>query len=171
MNVTIQPATPDDGRTLSNLMQLYCYDFSELIDVQMSEEGIFATGSLDAYWTDDWRHPFLIRVESQLGGFALVHERSRLTGAAGTFDMAEFFVLRKFRRRGVGGLAAFAAFDRFRGDWEVRERSTNPAATAFWRRAIGSYTRGNYKEVLWNDGTWQGPVQFFSSLRAPLPTE
>jgi len=164
MNVTIHPARRDDIRTLENLLQLYCYDFSELMEVEMSEEGVFATPSLEAYWTEDWRHAFLIRVDTKLGGFAFVHERSRLTGAHGTFDMAEFFVLRQYRRRGVGGLAAFAAFERFRGDWEVRQRSANTNATAFWRRAIGSYTRGNFEEVMWHDATWQGPVQFFSSL-------
>ena len=167
MNVTLHTTQREHSRTLGNLIQLYCYDFSELIDVEMSEEGIFASPSLDAYWTDEWRHAFLIRVDATLAGFALVHERSKLTGASGIFDMAEFFVLRKFRRRGVGGLAAFAAFDKFRGDWEVRERSANANATAFWRRAIGSYTGGNFKEVVWNDATWQGPVQYFSSLAAP----
>jgi predicted acetyltransferase len=163
MNVTIQPATRVDMATLGNLVQLYCYDFSEIIDLEMSEEGIFPSGSLDAYWTDDWRHAFLIRVDAKLAGFAFVHARSRLTSTPGIFDMAEFFVLRKFRRRGVGALAAFAAFDRFRGDWEVRQRSTNANATAFWRRTIGSYTQGNFKEVILGDGTWEGPVQFFSS--------
>ena len=164
MNVTIHVATPDDARTLGNLLQLYCYDFSEIIDVEMSEEGVFAVPSLDAYWADGWRHAFLIRVDARVAGFAFIHERSRLTGTAGTFDMAEFFVLRSYRRRGVGGLAAFAAFDKFPGNWEVRQRSANAAATAFWRRAIGTYTGGNFQEVLWNDGTWQGPVQFFSSV-------
>ena len=167
MNVTIIPTTRADARTLGNLVQLYCHDFSELIDVEMGEDGLFVAPALDVYWTEDWRHAFFVRVDSKLAGFALVHERSRLTAKAGVFDMAEFFVLRGYRRRGVGARAAFAAFDRFRGDWEVRQRSANTSATAFWRRAIGAYTRGSFEEEIWNDGTWQGPVQSFSSVVGP----
>jgi hypothetical protein len=38
----------------------------------------------------------LLRVEGRLAGFALVSRRSRLTGAAGVFDMSEFFVMRRY---------------------------------------------------------------------------
>jgi len=77
--------------------------------------------------------------------------------------MAEFFVMRSYRRRGVGLAAAFAAFDRFKGPWEVRQRDENVAAIAFWRRAIHDYTRGNYREVRWDGPEWTGVVQTFST--------
>jgi predicted acetyltransferase len=50
--------------------------------------------------------------------------------------MAEFFVLRKYRRQGLGRDAAQTIFRRLPGPWTVRQQLTNPAATAFWRRAI-----------------------------------
>ena len=80
--------------------------------------------------------------------------------------MAEFFVMRKYRRQGVGRTAACAVFDRFTGAWEIRQRQDNLDATAFWRRTIAGYTGGQYREVQWNDGTWTGPVQLFSSERS-----
>jgi predicted acetyltransferase len=52
-------------------------------------------------------------------------------------DIAEFFVMRKYRGGGVGAQAAASLFDRFPGRWTVRQQLTNPAATAFWRKAIG----------------------------------
>jgi predicted acetyltransferase len=75
--------------------------------------------------------------------------------------MAEFFILRKFRRQRVGERAAVLLFDRFPGRWEVRQRSSNQPATAFWRSAIGRYTR--FEEELIDDERWRGPVQRFAS--------
>jgi len=148
---------------LDNMMQLYIYDWSELRPLELGDDGRFADYPLDAHWEDDWRHPLLLRVDGRLAGFALVSERSRLSGAAGVFDMAEFFVMRRYRRQGVGLAAASAAFDRFKGPWEIRQHDENSTATAFWRRVIDRYTSGSYREVRWHDSAWIGPVQMFSS--------
>ena len=51
-------------------------------------------------------------------------------------DLAEFFVMRKYRRHGVGTFLARELFSRFPGAWQVRQMASNSAATAFWRRAI-----------------------------------
>ena len=44
--------------------------------------------------------------------------------------------MRKYRGRGVGAQAAASLFVRFPGHWTVRQQLVNPAATAFWRKAI-----------------------------------
>jgi len=161
--ISLDAASAAERPVLENLFQLYAYDWSELGWTEVGRDGRFADPSLDAYWRDDDRHPFLIRVDGRLAGFALVAARSRLTGAAGVFDMAEFFVMRKYRRRGIGFAAASAAFRRFTGRWEIRQRDENAAATAFWRRVVARYTDGSYREVRCDDATWVGPVQTFSS--------
>jgi len=161
--IALSPATNAERPALDNLMQLYIYDWSELRPLEVGDDGRFADYPLDAYWEDAWRHPLLLRVDGRLAGFALVSERSHLTGAQGVFDMAEFFVMRGFRRKGVGRAAAAAAFDRFKGPWEIRQHDENAAATAFWRRAVDRYTGGRYREVRWNDRAWTGPVQLFTT--------
>ncbi len=161
--ISLIPATRAERPALENLMQLYIYDWSELRPLDVADDGRFPEYPLDAHWEDGGRHPLLLRVDGRLAGFALVSAGSRLTGAPGVFDMAEFFVMRRFRGKGVGRAAASAAFDRFRGRWEIRQHDENAAATAFWRRTIDRYTRGNYRDVRWNDRTWVGPVQMFSS--------
>ena len=167
--ISLDLATRDERGALENLLQLYAYDWSEIRPLDVGDDGRFDDYPLDAYWLEAWRHPFLLRVDGQLAGFALVSERSRLTGAAGVTDMAELFVMRRYRRKGVGRAAAFAAFDRFKGAWEIRQRTENAEATAFWRRAIDRYTNGNYTEHVLNDATstWIGPVQRFSSAGRP----
>ena len=76
--------------------------------------------------------------------------------------MKEFFVLRKYRGRGVGASVATQLFDRFPGKWEVRELAQNVAALAFWRAVIARYTDGRFVEVAW-DERQRGPGQFFDS--------
>lgn len=150
---------------LENLAQFYCYDFSEVLEMHVDEDGRFAGVDLAQVWAEEWRHPFLMRVDDKPAGFALISERSKITGTSGVFDMTEFFVLRRFRRHGVGRAAAFAAFDRFEGPWEVRQRVENRDATAFWREAIREYTRGNYEETRWDRPQWSEIVQTFSTAR------
>jgi predicted acetyltransferase len=166
-NLSFQPATKEDQALLRNLVQFYYYDFSEVLEMYVGADGRFGDVDLASYWADEWRHPFLLRVDDQLAGFALISGRSKITGKSGVFDMTEFFVLRGFRRRGVGRAAAFAAFDRFEGPWEVRQREENPSATSFWRRAIDEYTHGDYEETRWCRPEWSEIVQTFSTGHCP----
>src|SRR4051812_15530870 len=161
--ISLDPTTAAERPVLDNLFQLYAYDWSDLLSLDVGRDGRFATPSLDAYWQEGHHHAFLIRVEGQLAGFVLIGTRSRLTGAPGVFDMAEFFVMRRYRRQGVGFAAASAAFARFSGRWEIRQRDENAAATVFWRRVLARYTGGSYEEVRCDDATWVGPVQTFTS--------
>jgi predicted acetyltransferase len=161
--MTVVRAELADRDTLRNLMQLYGYDFSDILGLDVEDDGRFADRPLDAYWQDAWRHPFLIRAGGRLAGFALVHQKSRLSGADDVWDMAEFFVVRRHRRAGVGREAAHRLFAQHPGRWEVRERRENVAATAFWRNAIGTYTNDRFTEQQLDDARWCGPVQSFTS--------
>ena len=165
MNVQCTPAGPDDHQRLLALLQLYAYDFSEILPLELAEDGRFHVPSVAANLTAAGNHAFVIRVDDKLAGFALVQPRSYLTGAAGVFDMAELFVMRRHRRRGVGEQVASRLFARFRGPWEVRQKAENPAATTFWRRIIARYTDGQFEDLLLYDARWRGPVQRFDSAR------
>jgi predicted acetyltransferase len=59
-------------------------------------------------------------------------------------DVAEFFVLRKYRRQAVGRRAACLLFQRFPGEWEVRQLLGNESATRFWVSVIEEVTRGRF---------------------------
>jgi predicted acetyltransferase len=161
--VHIAEATTDDRQRLEALFELYVYDFSEMLGLDVEEDGHFRVPPLDAYWTDPRCHPFLVRAEGKLAGFALVRDGSRLTGDDAVHDVAELFVMRRYRRKGVGEIAARWLFDRFPGRWEVRQKVENVAATAFWRRVLGRYTNGRFEDLAWDDARWRGPVQRFDS--------
>jgi predicted acetyltransferase len=129
--VAVVDATPRDRPILRRLLELYIDDFSELAGHDVDPRGTFGYPRLDSYWTEADRHPFLLRVGGAWAGFALVR-------SGDPNDMAEFFVMRKYRREGVGRDAAQMVFDRFPGTWTVRQILANEAATRFWRSAIPS---------------------------------
>jgi len=168
MQIRVVPAGRSDHEALRNLFQLYAYDFSEVLRTEVDETGRFRQGPLDPYWTDSWRFPFMLRSDEHLAGFALVDRKSKLSGAEDVWDMAEFFVLRKYRRAGLGTRAAHLIFALHAGRWEVRQRHANATATSFWRSAISDYTGRCFSEELCENDRWRGPVQRFTSGgRAP----
>ncbi len=144
MQTELVPASVEDKLIIANLLQLYLYDFSEFAGWAINEHGLYGYRYLDHYWTEPGRYPFLVRVDGELAGFALVRTLAR--GGRQENHIAEFFVMRKFRRTGVGEAAARQLFDRFPGSWSVSQLDQNVAAQRFWRRVIGCYTRGSYTE-------------------------
>jgi len=154
MKIDIVAATAEDFAVVSNLFQLYAYDMSEFMGFDVGPAGCFglpqslrnywggAAGTGEHRWPAQWRgYPFLVRADDNLAGFALVRQLSHAA-----FDMGEFFVLRKYRRTGLGARVAHEMFDRFPGTWEVRELPPNLAAQAFWRKIISDYTNGQFEE-------------------------
>ncbi len=165
MHVDLHPATEADKPVLRHLMEPYRHDFSEWDGSDVDEQGLFGYDYLDRYWTEPDRHPFLIRADGKLAGFVLLGRRSHLVPQGQAMVVAEFFVMRKYRRRGVGRQAATAAFDRFAGAWEVAQMAENVGAQAFWREVIGAYTGGRYVETVLNDERLRGPIQSFDNSR------
>ncbi|MBN1934876.1 MAG: GNAT family N-acetyltransferase [Anaerolineae bacterium] len=156
MNVQIDKATVSDQVVLRQLLELYLYDFSPLDGSDVDEHGTFGYPYLDHYWTEAGRHPFLVRVDGKLAGFALVRQ---IDDEPPRTEMAEFFIMRKYRGQGVGRQVATTLFDRFPGCWRVGQETSNTPAQAFWRGVIGRYTNGKFEEIRVED--WDGPMQTF----------
>ncbi|MCC2667021.1 MAG: putative family acetyltransferase, partial [Gammaproteobacteria bacterium] len=62
------------------------------------------------------------------------------------FNMAQFFILRKFKNKGIGSYIAQECFNKFPGIGEVMVIPGNEGAYRFWRAAIKKYTQGNFIE-------------------------
>jgi predicted acetyltransferase len=146
MKVEVVAATVAEKPVLANLMQLYLYGFPYLDHLELGNDGRYTYHYFDRYWDEPGRYPFLIRAEERLVGFALVAERRLIEPEAAGHVMAEFFVLRKYQRRGIGQIAAGTIFDLFPGPWWVGEQAANASGQAFWRTIIGRYTAGRYSE-------------------------
>ena len=153
-NIQLVPARRDQLGTLNNLMQLYLHDFSEFYEeeeMRVSESGLFELEySLERYFDKPNFWAYLGRVDGNLCGFVLVSNRVRHREEAGRY-IDEFFVLRAYRRQGIGCSLALQTFNTYRGYWEVAQISANRAASAFWRKVIGEYTNGRYEEFTATD--------------------
>ncbi|WP_010500468.1 GNAT family N-acetyltransferase [Paenibacillus elgii] len=159
MEVVVSKAAEEQKSVLRNLLELYKYDFTEFDPEDVNEHGLFEYPYLDHYWTEEGRHPFLVHVDGKLAGFALIRE---LGSDERVYSVAEFFVMKKYRRHGVGRDLAFDLFNRFPGQWEVAQMKENEPAQKFWRRIVDEYTKGSYQEMTRDD--WEGPIQTFRSL-------
>ena len=140
-DINLQVAHRDDAPVLLNLLELYSHDFSEFCSVAIGEDGKFGYKGLDEYWSLPERHPFIIKADGQLAGLALVRRGSPISGDPGVWDMTEFFVLRGYRRRGVGTLAAREVWRRFPGSWQVCIMQSNSIAGLFWQHALPTLMR------------------------------
>lgn len=144
MNISIEPILIEQKSVFIQMMELYRYDFSEFSSDDINEYGYFGYSHIDDYWNEEGRYPFFIRVDGRLAGFVLVRSCCEHTHLSNPHNIAEFFVMRKYRRKGVGKEAAVKIFDMFPGGWEVSQWVNNLPAQSFWKQTISEYTNGKY---------------------------
>ncbi len=161
MNIEVTHAALDDKPLLQRLMEFYQYDFSEYEDSDLDSHGIYGYAWLDHYWCDAGRYPFLVRVDGKLAGFVLINQYTYLPNSE--WAIAEFFIMRKYRHRGVGKAVAFFIFDKFQGIWEVHQLENNIPSQHFWRKVISAYTNGQYTEIFLEPESSRGPIQQFDN--------
>jgi predicted acetyltransferase len=93
-------------------MELYQYDFSEFENEDVNDEGLYGYKHLNNYWTTPGHFPFLIKADGKLAGFALVREMTASdTHSSSYFKICEFFIMKKYRKEGIGKKSAFYLFD------------------------------------------------------------
>ena len=102
MQIEVVQAPQADAPALAALAELYIYEFTEFTDEDVGDDGGFGSDWLARYWTEPDSHAFIVRVEGRLAGFALVSRISEFEDGTQPWSMSEFFVMRKYRRHGVG---------------------------------------------------------------------
>lgn len=161
MKIEVQPVSFEDKTLLRNLLQLYLYDLSEYEAIELNDHGEFGYNYLDPYWTDSNRHPFLVRIDGRIGGFVLVNAFTYTEHT--DHSLAELFILRKYRKAGIGRRAVFEVLDQFHGTWEIRTHENNHVAQIFWRKLISEYTNECFHEAEKGSGNWSGPIWTFEN--------
>ncbi len=162
MIVTITAASREQEPIIQNLVQLYTHDFSEFwagtTRGGLSPDGRFEAYLLDEYWSNPAWLAFLVWCDDELAGFALINDKAHSNEPV-DHNMAEFFILRKYRGQGVGRQVAETIFSQSPGLWEVAVARKNINALAFWWRVINSSRNatGVYETDVSN-GQWNGPI-------------
>ncbi len=168
-DLTIRYAVPEDRPLLEKLLQLYLHDFSEFAELdsdygELNEQGVFEYPHLDTYWNGDaGRRATLFLWRDRIAGFALINTEFHGPKPADR-SIAEFFILRKYRRAGVG--KAFARHlilaDAVR--WEIAVAWYNRPAIRFWAKAMEPLTRTcHVNSVDSRNAKWSGPIYNIST--------
>lgn len=163
--VELIQADAGNQSVFENLLQFYIHDFSELIPLDVGNDGRYSYKDLPLYWSDASRLPFLARFDGKLAGFVLITKISEPTGDGEAYDMTEFFVLRRYRHCGIGRKLAEKVWLRCPGRWQIRIRANNVAALRFWASSIATFAgRAVQSASFESDGTtWH--VYSFDSRR------
>lgn len=144
MHINVIPILIEQKSVLVQLMELYMYDFSLYSDEDVNEYGYFGYSHINDYWNDDGRFPYFIKVDEKIAGFVLVRSCCEYNVLPNPHNIAEFFIMHKYRRLGVGKLSAMKVFDMHKGGWEITQWSKNLPAQKFWKAVINEYTNGQY---------------------------
>ena len=168
MNVELQRVKLEEREILSNLLEKYDYEFSQYDNRDVNKLGLYGYQYLDYYWTEKNRWAYFIIVDGNFAGFVMVIDLPEVDDRDTDFQIAEFFVMYKYRRSGVGKKAFFKVLDIHKGKWQLKLHPKNLPSVYFWKKVISDYTNGNYELVNsyprteYDDGTL-ADVFFFNS--------
>ncbi|MBD3919496.1 GNAT family N-acetyltransferase [Paenibacillus sp. PR3] len=158
VSVSLEHVTEDGLAALSRLLELVAYDLSELSGANINENGLYVTHLDIQSWYEDPNHDlYFIRADDALAGFVVI----KYLVEESSYYLNHFFILRKYRRQGVGRKAAVMAFDRYIGQWRVSQFDWNVPAQQFWRRVIQEYSSEPIVETRRADD--KGPVQHLTN--------
>ena len=146
--IKLIPATLADHPAIQNMGRFYVYDMSEYLGNQegweIPEDGLYECIDFKKYWEDENAFPLIVHYENELVGFAIVDKKGSEPKI--DFNMAQFFIARKFKNKGIGRYIAQQCFKKFPGEWEVMVMPGNEGAYRFWRSIIKDYSGNNFIE-------------------------
>jgi predicted acetyltransferase len=135
---------PESDVLLRNLFEHYIHDMSEWFEIDTKPDGSYSYDT-SSVWENGY-DAYLAKVGNSIAGFALVGSAIEWVGDIGVHDVREFFVIRRFRRSGIGQRMATLLWNEIPGEWLVRVLESNVPAVLFWRTAISSHAHGSFAE-------------------------
>lgn len=151
LQLKIIKATIADYPTVQNMARFYVYDMSRSCGFISDEwacpsDGLYESYDFKLYFDNPQRQAFLIKIHNELAGFVLLNKEG--TQHNMDWNMGEFFILAKFQGIGLGSRAAHEIWKTHPGIWEISVIPENKPALMFWRKAISTFTAGNYTEEI-----------------------
>ena len=117
-----------DRPVVEALWQLYRHDMSEFTDSHPGADGLFNWGRLPGYFENNSEGWLIRSGAGQLAGFAFV-----TCSGDGSHSIGDFFIMRRWRRRGFAMHVDLALLSAHPGPWEIAFQSANSGAGALWR--------------------------------------
>ncbi|MBN4067213.1 GNAT family N-acetyltransferase [Simkania negevensis] len=131
--------TEERRQIIFNLSQFYQHDMAAFFEFTSdnlpNSNGLYDPLScFNLYWKEKNRFPFLVQCDDNPIGFALVNTIG--TTPTVNWNMAEFFIVKSCRGKGLGKQAAKQIIDQFSGIWEIAVMPENKQALSFWENVI-----------------------------------
>ena len=136
MQIQLVPTTAEQAPLIANLYQYYAYESSDWEGEDVEADGLFYLHQphLQRYWQEpDWSAS-LILADGFIAGFLLI-ERSELAGLD-ALEFADLFVLKRYRRHGIGRALAEQILGSGDEAWLLRFHPQDELATAFWQAVL-----------------------------------
>lgn len=140
VNIDLREATEQQKPILANLLELYAYEFSEYWKFDIGDNGFYGYDDLPLYWTDKNKFPYIVYINDKIAGFVLVQKGAPGVDDKDVWDIAEFFIMRKYRKQGIGAIIANTTWKLFKGKWQIRVLQENTESLRFWEYAIQQFT-------------------------------
>jgi predicted acetyltransferase len=169
MDITVTPAATEgrDRAILRNMFidfytTLSAYDPNLVINANglptWEPAGVEESNTDEGWWRINWWirdqcANYILRVDGVPAGFAMIITAGDPLPEGVDYELLAFHITPKYRRKGIGRIAAHQLFDLYKGTWAVFELEDNLPARWFWEQVIGEYTNGNYEML--DGGTQQ----------------
>lgn len=129
-NVELTKADANDREKLKNLFQFYLHDLSEYTDaLSVNSQGEFDNNDVDLFFDEANLIPLAIKIEKEVIGFIFLNCSK---GSVVDYIINDLFILRKYRKRGIGKVVIDKLFDLYPGKYGLLELINNKPAIKFW---------------------------------------
>ena len=132
MDIKIEHLSVDDKDAIKNMYQYYVHDLSEFNEnLQIDSMGLFDISFVDSYYSEDHLIPLKITLADSIIGFVFCS-----TGQKVDYVIQDLFILRNYRKRGIGKLAVKQLFDLYSGRFGLGILIKNEPAKLFWEHCF-----------------------------------
>jgi len=140
--------------TLRHLMTLFLHDLSEFNDdLEINPgSGLFEFDNLEWFFEKEGLTPFFILHEEKIIGFILLQSGPFSNQEISDYLLNSFFILRKYRRRGLGREACKVFFKQFPGRYAISQMKSNIPAIHFWKSIYRSFEIDTFEKEEIEDG-------------------
>ncbi|MTI68110.1 MAG: GNAT family N-acetyltransferase [Firmicutes bacterium] len=141
-DITIDIADLREKDVIRNLYTLYLHDLSQFTDDNdIDENGVFIWDSEELYWEKNSLYPLIVKYKDKVIGFLLFSEPPYVKEGC-DYCIQEFFILRKYREKGLGREVINILFKKYKGRYSLLVLENNKKALKFWRNI---YKQNNLK--------------------------
>jgi len=127
------PIELESKNILENLISIYLHDLSEFTnDLKVNQNGRFEYEGLELYFIKEELKPLFIYLKDNIVGFILLNNGKYVPQDI-DFSVHEFFILKSYRRSGIGAKAMEGLFDKYKGKYRIVQLADNKLAINFWK--------------------------------------